>query len=84
MSDLEDRMDDLEQTVEQADYSLTDLAADFISYRRKSANEIEQIKKVLALATNPGAEDQEKFKMLREAYEKYEFTKKLVLGTDDD
>ena len=59
---------------------MDDMHTDYIVFRSKSAGEIERIKKVLALATSPDPADLEKFKMLREAFEKYEFTRNMVLG----
>ena len=84
MSDLEDRMYDLESTVESFDYSIGDLQSHVTNETNRVSEDIAHLKKILGLATSPDAKDQEKFKTLREAYEKYEFTKKLVLGTGDD
>lgn len=90
MSDLEDRIDDLESRMndleseqDETGYQVNDMHSDFIIFRSKTAGEIERIKKVLALATSPDPADLEKFKMLREAYDKYEFTRNMILGTND-
>lgn len=91
MSDLEDRIDDLESRMndlemgqEETDYTVDDMHKEFIIFRSKSAGEIERIKKVLALATSPDPEDLEKFKTLREAYEKYQFVRNMVIGNVDE
>jgi predicted nucleic acid-binding Zn-ribbon protein len=97
MSDLEDRVDtledrisslidqvsDIEMSQEQTDYEVSDMHSEFVLFRSKSAGEIERIKKVLALATSPDPADLEKYKTLREAFEKYEFARNLILGTND-
>jgi len=83
VDDLESRMNDLEANLEQTDYEVSDMHSDFIIFRSKSAGEIERIKKVLALATSPDPADLDKFKTLREAYDKYQFTRNLVLGNNN-
>lgn len=83
VSKLEERIDDLEASLEQVEYSMDDMHTDYIVFRSKSAGEIERIKKVLALATSPDPENLEKYKTLREAFEKYEFARNLILGTND-
>jgi len=83
VSKLEERIDDLEASLEQVEYSMDDMHTDYIVFRGKSAGEIERIKKVLALATSPDPENLEKYKTLREAFEKYEFARNLILGTND-
>ena len=84
MSDLEERIDDMENTVEVIDYTVDTIQTKTNFKIGKLVEDVNNLKKILALATSPDEKDQEKFKMLREAYEKYEFTKKLVLGTEDD
>lgn len=84
MSDLEDRIVELESTVESFDYTIGDSLTNAFSETERLSEEVAQLKKILGLATSPDAKDQEKFRTLREAYEKYEFTKKLVLGIEDD
>ena len=80
---LSDRIDELEANLEQLDYSVDDIHKEFIIFRGKSAGEIERVKKILALATSPDPADLEKYKTLREAFEKYEFARNLILGTND-
>ena len=63
--------------------SLSD-RVDLIIFREKSSGEIQRIKKILALATSPDPADLERYKTLREAFEKYEFTRNLILGTNVD
>lgn len=84
MSDLEDRVVELESTVESFDYTIGDSIGYITVENQRLTEEVEHLKKILGLATSPDAKDQEKFRTLREAYEKYEFTRKLVLGIQDD
>lgn len=80
---LSDRIDELEASLEQSDYEMDDLHSEFVIFRGKTAGEIERVKKILALATSPDPNDLEKYKTLREAFEKYEFARNLILGTND-
>lgn len=84
MANLVERMDDLEAAQEQTDYQVDDIHSEFVIFRGKSAGEIERIKKVLALATSPAPADLNKYKQLREAYDKYMFTRQLVIGDADE
>ena len=81
---LIDRFDNLEAECEQSDYEQDDMHNEFIIFRSKCANEIERVKKILALATSPDPDDLEKFKTLREAFDKYEFTRNLILGNNEE
>ncbi len=81
---LIDRFDNLEADYEQSNYEQDDLHSEFVLFRSKCANEIERVKKILAPATSPDPADLEKFKTLREAFDKYEFTRNLVLGNEED
>ena len=83
MANLVERMDDLEAAQEQTDYQVDDIHSEFVIFRSKTAGEIERIKQVLALATSPDPADLNKYKQLREAYDKYMFTRQLVIGNDD-
>ena len=84
IADLVTRVDDLEGNVESIDYEISDVHTEFVLFRSKSANEIQRVKKILALATSPDPEDLEKFKTLREAFDKYEFTRNLILGDNEE
>lgn len=81
---LSDRIDELEANLEQLDYSVDDIHKEFIIFRAKEAGEIERIKKILALATSPDPVDLEQYKTLREAFDKYEFTRNLILGNTSE
>lgn len=83
MDILLERVDDLEAQLEQTDYQVGDMNSEFVIFRSKSAGEIERIKQVLALATSPDPADLNKYKQLREAYDKYMFTRQLVIGDVD-
>src|SRR5210317_1969603 len=80
---LSDRIDELEAEHEQTSYSVDDIHTEFVLFRGKCVGEIERVKKILALATSPDPEDLEKYKTLRKAFDKYEFTRNLILGSMD-
>ena len=84
IANLNERVDELESVTEQTDYAVDDMNSDFVIFRAKSAGEIQNIKKVLALATSPDPDDLDKYTQLREAFDKYQFVKKLVLGDGKD
>ena len=81
---LSNRIDELESNWEQTDYEVSDIHSEFVIFRGKCAGEIERVKKILALATSPDPDDLEKYKTLREAFDKYEFTRNLILGNKNE
>ena len=91
VEDLKEQVTSIKEKVEELDDNYEalwdDLHTSDDEWRDNFLNlesEINKIKKILGLAMSPSREEREQFQLLREAFEKYEFTRKLVLGDDED
>lgn len=85
MSDIEEVLDeiaDLERRIDTLDRTFVKCTSDMLEALKLQADIITQMGAAVSLARSPTKEDLEKYAALREAFDRYEFVRKLTLGNN--
>jgi len=85
MSDMDEVLEEvgsLEVKIERMEKTYVEVTNDLIKAVQIHTAAIERMGEVMALAKSPSQKDLEDFAALREAYDKYDFKRKLILGED--
>jgi archaellum component FlaC len=85
MSDIDEvlsEVEGLESKIERMEKTYIEVTGDLIKAVQIQTATIERMGEVIALAKSPSQKDLEDFAALREAFDKYDFKRKLILGED--
>ena len=83
MSDMDEVLNEvegLERKIERMEKTYVEVTNDLINAVKMQTAAIERMGEVMALAKSPSQQDLEDFAALREAFDKYNFKRKLILG----
>ena len=83
MSDMDEVLNEiegLEGKIERMEKTYIEVTGDLIKAVQVHTAVVERMGEVMALAKSPSQKDLEDFAALREAYDKYDFKRKLILG----
>lgn len=81
MDEVLDEVGSLERRIERMEKSYVEVN-DLIKATKIHTAAIERLGEIMALAKSPSEEDLKQFAALREAYDKYDFKRKLILGEE--
>jgi len=85
MSDIDeitDSVDSLERRIERLEKTYVEVTDELIKATKFHTVAIERLGEIMALAKSPSEQDLKQFAALREAYDKYDFKRKLILGEE--
>lgn len=82
MDEVLDEVGSLERRIERMEKSYVEVTNDLIKATKIHTAAIERLGEIMALAKSPSEEDLKQFAALREAYDKYDFKRKLILGEE--
>jgi hypothetical protein len=85
MSDIDEvvqAVDGLEAKIERMERTYVEVTGDLIKAVQIHTAVVERMGEVLALAKSPSQDDLEAYASLREAYDRYDFKRKLILGEE--
>ena len=83
MSDLDEVLNEIEgldSKIERMEKTYVEVTNDLITAVKMQTAAIERMGEVMALAKSPSQKDLEDFAALREAFDKYDFKRKLIVG----
>ncbi len=80
---LEDNIDALETKIDRLNDTFVGCTKDIIELLKLQNDLMHELGEALALANSPSKKDLETYKALREAFDKYDFVRKLTLGEKD-
>jgi len=80
---LEDQMDSLENKINILNDTFVGCTKDIIVLLKLQNELISEVSEALALAKSPTKKDLETYAALREAFDRYDFVRKLTLGKKD-
>lgn len=80
ISEIVDEVTSLENKIGTLEKVFISCTTDMLEALEMQNRQIAKLGEMVAMATSPLEEDQIKFKTLKEAYNKYEFVKKMTLG----
>lgn len=75
-----DEIANLERRIDTLDRTFVKCTNDILEALRLQADIVSEMGSVIALARSPTVEDLEKYAALREAFDRYDFVRKLALG----
>jgi len=75
-----DEIANLERRIDTLDRTFVKCTNDILEALRLQADIVSEMGSVIALARSPTVEDLEKYAALREAFDRYDFVRKLTLG----
>ena len=75
-----DEIASLERRIDTLDRTFVKCTNDILEALRLQADIVSEMGSVIAIARSPTAEDLEKYAALREAFDRYDFVRKLTLG----
>lgn len=70
----------LERRIDKLDKTFVKCTSDLLEALRIQADMIAQMGEVMAIIRSPNEKDLERFQTLREAFDRYDFVRKLALG----
>lgn len=82
IGNVNDELLNLERRIDTLDRTFVKCTNDVLEAMRLQADMIAQIGEVLALGKSPTQADLERYSALREAFDRYDFVRKLTLGKD--
>ena len=85
MSDIDEivqAVDGLETKIERMERTYVEVTNDLVKAVQIHTAVLERMGEVMALAKSPSEEDLKAYASLREAYDKYDFKRKLILGEE--
>jgi hypothetical protein len=83
IDDLEIQVDSLENKIDLLNDTFVGCTKDIIILLKLQNDLISEMSEALALAKSPTKKDLETYSALREAFDKYDFVRKLTLGEKD-
>ena len=84
IDELEIQVDSLEDKIDLLNDTFVGCTKDIIILLKLQNDLISEMSEALALAKSPSKKDLETYAALREAFDKYDFVRKLTLGEKDD
>jgi len=75
-----DQLDAIERRIDTLDKTFVKCTNDMLEALRTHADLIAQMAEAMALASSPNDTDLERSKTLREAFDRYDFIRRLALG----
>lgn len=81
--ELVDQVDSLESKIDLLNDTFVGCTKDIIILLKLQNDLISEMSEALALAKSPSKKDLETYAALREAFDKYDFVRKLTLGEKD-
>ena len=85
MSDMDEVLDELgslERKIERMEKTYVEVTNELVKAVQIHTAVIERMGEVISLAKSPSEKDLKAYAALREAYDKYDFVRKLTLGED--
>ena len=86
MSEYDEILDELSQLENKIDRLTKTFVActnDLVEAAKVNTQVVEQLSEAMALAASPSEEDLKRSATLREAYDRYDFVRKLALGKEN-
>jgi len=80
IGNVNDELMNLERRIDTLDRTFVKCTQDLLEAMKLQADMIAQMGEVLALGKSPSQADLEKYVALREAFDRYDFVRKLTLG----
>ena len=77
-----DAIDGLERKIDTLTTSYVSCTKDMLEAMRYNTDAIAALGEIMAIAVSPSEDDLERSRMLREAYDRYDFVRKLALGKE--
>ncbi len=84
INDLETQVDSLEDKINVLNDTFVGCTKDIIVLLKLQNDLLSEMSEALSLAKSPSKKDLETYAALREAFDKYDFVRKLTIGEKDD
>lgn len=79
---ISDELADLERRIDTLDRTFVKCTNDILEAIKIQSDQLTAISEVISLARSPNQTDLERYSALREAFDRYDFVRKLALGKD--
>ena len=79
-----DEIADLERRIDTLDRTFVKCTSDILEALKLQTDMIAEMGEIISLAKSPSEEDLEKYAAIREAFDRYDFVRKLALGKDTE
>jgi len=80
IGNVNDEISSLERHIDTLDRTFVKCTNDILEALKLQTDMIAEMGEVIALAKSPSQEDLEKYAAIREAFDRYDFVRKLALG----
>ena len=79
-----DEVANLERRIDTLDRTFVKCTSDILEALKLQTDMIAEMGEIISLAKSPSEEDLEKYAAIREAFDRYDFVRKLALGKDTE
>ena len=79
-----DEIANLERRIDTLDRTFVKCTSDILEALKLQTDMIAEMGEIISLAKSPSEEDLEKYAAIREAFDRYDFVRKLALGKDTE
>ena len=82
IGNVNDQIDNLERRIDTLDRTFVKCTSDILEALKLQTDMIAEMGEIISLAKSPTTEDLERYKALREAFDRYDFVRKLAIGKE--
>lgn len=83
LGNVSDEINSLERRIDTLDRTFVKCTSDILEALKLQTDMIAEMGEIISLAKSPTQEDLEKYASIREAFDRYDFVRKLALGKED-